>query len=134
MKVLFNLFSLLLIQNTFTFTISESTRQLQQRMPKTINTKIEEVRVKEFAVDKFCGGYDSIGLCSICYNSYLDFSTKRCVPVENQILNCLSYDQNNLCMVCEFGFRIEGKGEACRPNDDPNCLVENSKECEVRLF
>jgi hypothetical protein len=103
-------------------------------MPRHVNQKIREVRNREFSLDKFCGGYDAFGLCSICYDSYLDFNNKKCVPVENKIPKCLSYDQNNLCMVCEFGFRIMGKGEACRPNDDPNCLVENSKSCEVSLI
>ena len=132
MKILICIFSFLLIENTISFKISSANRNLQARFSKDLSTKIREVEIREFVIDKFCGGYDSFGLCSMCYNSYLDFNTKRCVSIDKKIPNCLSYDQNNLCMVCEFGYRISGKGDACKPNKDPNCLVENSMECEVR--
>ena len=130
-KTLFVL-SICLTPLTHAFKFQTSERNLQTSLPKSLSLKIKEVESTEFSSDIYCGGYDAFGLCSICYDAYLDFQKKKCVPVERKIPKCLSYDQNNLCLVCEFGFRITGKGDSCRPNKDPNCLVENSKSCEVR--
>ena len=125
--------SLLLLHGQLAaFSVATAERNLQNITPQ-IQSKIDEVQSREFTTDKFCSGYDSFGLCSMCYDSYLDFKTKRCVAVARLISNCQGYDKSGRCQVCEFGFRIAGDGERCRPNDDPDCLVENSKGCEVRL-
>ena len=122
------LFSILLFQNSLSFKVSS---RVQEIPPVSITSKVEEIQATSFTIDKFCGGYDAFGLCSMCYDSFLDIETKKCSKVENLIKNCLSYDRDQKCLVCEFGFRIWGQGENCMRNKDPNCLVENSRECEV---
>lgn len=134
MQTHFFLFSIFLFQNSISYKVASNQGRIQEIPPPSILPKIEEIKKKSFKIDKFCGGYDSFGLCSICYDSYLDIEKKKCSPVEKLIQNCLSYDQDQQCLVCEFGFRIWGQGESCMRNQDPNCLVENSKECEVNLF
>ena len=70
----------------------------------------------------------------MCYDSYLDVNEKRCSPVDRLIENCLGYDRDQKCQVCQLGYRISGQGEACMQNNDRNCLVENSRECEVSVY
>lgn len=131
MKIFFCIVSLLCLHSILAFKVASSGREIPEIPPEKVRLRVNEVKSKKFQLDPYCGGYDAFGLCSMCYDSFLDVANKKCAPVKTLIPNCWSYTQDEMCLVCKFGFRIVGQGERCRPNRDPNCLVENSRECEV---
>lgn len=61
-----------------------------------------------------CGG----DRCSLCYQGYTNFSG---ICVENQTLltNCLSYETNSVCKLCNYGYKV----------DNGNCVKISLSNC-----
>ena len=89
-----------------------------------------EIEIKN---DKYCCGYDSLGMCNFCRDAYMNTSNSGCQPVSRKIQNCLTYESNRECAVCNFGYKKNSRGR-CIENELPNCLVEVGNVCQVNFL
>lgn len=99
-----------------------------------INKMKEVAENRSFVEDRLCGGYNSLGLCSICYGGYFDQKSFKCVKIENQKANCQSYLPNGFCAVCKPGFWFDHKKEECVANSIQGCKFMNFGKCTVNFY
>ncbi len=67
--------------------------------------------------------------CLSCQNSYLDVKSNTCVPVQNKIEKCWSYDPvpPHRCIECHLRYYVDHSGNCVRCNED--CMVCSKTEC-----
>ena len=111
-------------------------KENQMEMMQGFQKQIKQLESKYFGFDQYCGAYDMLKNCFLCYESFFDSSEKRCKPVSKKIENCLFYIDNSTCSGCDFGYFLDHSLNKCIPNSVPNCKVEEMGICKVnpKLF
>ena len=86
---------------------------------------------KHFGKDRLCGGYDQFKKCSFCFYSYFSFELKQCKQPRSKINNCLFYLDEEYCLDCESGFRLDILSGKCKPIEMENCKSHMNGRCFV---
>jgi hypothetical protein len=88
-----------------------------------------------FGKDENCGGYNMVKSCIFCYNSYFNPKVNKCTIPLQKLENCLFYLDEEYCINCELGYRMDLRQRQCIKNTVPNCKTEFEGECKVkRIF
>mgnify|MGYP003591842541 CR=1 FL=1 len=71
-------------------------------------------------IDQYCIIKEK-GICTFCINSSID-DKGRCNRITSFIKNCVIYDKEKDCAICEPGFELK-QGHCVKSEPNSNCLV-----------